>query len=1073
MTSAAVVKVSDPPASFAWVAQGGPPKAAMLARAINKRQRALDEGQEWGSDVKPPALKLKRRAALAGEAQAASALRVRESALFRPIRSVGSVIDNLPFAPSTLSTADFLVASIGKSFQVFECEHLRWAFLSPRMSEKIRGLASVDEVVLTSLKSDIVAWYKLTELGRFRGHRGPATVMCAIGSTYLISAAGSEVLVWNMQELGFDKANAETAATDAAEAKANDEGTSSRKTTKVIEPSARLVSDDPDFGDCTAIVHPQTYLHKVLIGSSAGNLALWNVKTQTCLHTFKALAAGGRPNSSIICLCTAPNVLDTVAVGFASGRICVLNVREDRILMEFQQAQGRVTALSFRTGSGAPAQLVSGAPNGAFVVWDLEKRRAHHVFDKAHHGPLTAAHFLPGQPLLVTSGVDNALRMWIFDTPDGLPRLLRERVGCPGQSRALRFYGPGDREVVAAGVAQEGGFVAKVSLIQSQQNIEYAQTAFNKLPAGITGPSVHGRLRPVIDMAVCEARHFDWPALVTAHEGTDAAFVWSAANKALVPHVMRPPDEAECAPVTSVAISACGNYCVVGLDNGALHRFNLQSQLHRGSFPKEPDVPVAVGSEELGAPAKKKVPGKASIKERRPRAHEGRVCGVAMTVSGQVISASSHPRDCRLHLWKLATHEALGVIDLAVRRLGSPSCIRLRQHGSLVATALDDGGLLVADIQGRAVVRSFACGAPASDIAFSADGRWLAAALRGGGLRVFDLPAARCIDSFAFAKPALSVCFSPSTAFLLTTHAKGNAIQVWANKFLFDPTLSAPLLRPEPTEPIYVDEPGADPDEDDDDEEEGAADEERKDAAREKAVVDATPLAKDLLTLSDVPPAKWLATLHLDVVKERNKPTEAPKPLPSAPFFLPTAHEGVTAVFADPFGAPEDAAALPERKPLGDEIEEDRAAEGEAGGSSGSRISRGKAALGLGSAFRNMLRKGKFEAALQHLKKQTPSGVHLALEELGPLSGGDLADLAAALAFFEHHLALAHFADEVQAFLSLFLQAHGEDLAGDDELRATCARLAQVQDNMWSSLDTQCQKARCFLGTLTHTQSQW
>jgi len=32
-------------------------------------------------------------------------------------------------------------------------------------------------------------------------------------------------------------------------------------------------------------------------------------------------------------------------------------------------------------------------------------------------------------------------------------------------------------------------------------------------------------------------------------------------------------------------------------------------------------------------------------------------------------------------------------------------------------------------------------------------------------------------------------------AFLLTSHAKGNSIQVWANKFLFDPSLAAPLLR--------------------------------------------------------------------------------------------------------------------------------------------------------------------------------------------------------------------------------------------------------------------------------------
>merc|ERR1719506_2902378 len=95
---------------------------------------------------------------------------------------------------------------------------------------------------------------------------------------------------------------------------------------------------------------------------------------------------------------------------------------------------------------------------------------------------------------------------------------------------------------------------------------------------------------------------------------------------------------------------------------------------------------------------------------------------------------------------------------------------------------------------------------PAVDVAFSPEGRWVAAALRGGGLRIFDLPASRCVDFMTFSRPPVSIAFSPSTAFLLIAHAKSSSVQVWANKFLFDPSLSAPLLCPEPTEPIQVDE---------------------------------------------------------------------------------------------------------------------------------------------------------------------------------------------------------------------------------------------------------------------------
>jgi len=436
-------------------------------------------------------------------------------------------------------------------------------------------------------------------------------------------------------------------------------------------------------------------------------------------------------------------------------------------------------------------------------------------------------------------------------------------------------------------------------------------------------------------------------------------------------------------------------------------------------------------------------------------AHRGRVCGVEITVGAQVLSIASHPRDCTLRTWKLMTHEEGVSIPLADGRPGSPSCLLLRAHGALAAVALDDGCLLVVDLSGASVVRSFACGMPAVDAAFSVEGRWLAAALRGGGLRVFDLLAARCVDSMAFARPAQALCFSPSTAFLLISHARGNSIQVWANKFLFDPSLSAPLLNAEPEEPVRVDELEDGPDE--------TAEEAFGDADGPKissdaiddvaAKVSVKPLEPKLLTLSDVPPAKWQATLHLDVVKERNKAIEPPKPLPNAPFFLPTMHEGVTPRFAAPL----------------DDDEENKAVAAE-------EVAKRRAERSLGAValpFQEMLRKGDFDGALEFLRAQTPSGVHLAIEELGPMAQGTLQELEAGLRFFEHHMSKAHFADELQAFLSLFLQAHGEELAADSQLRARCIKLGEAQEKLWTALDLRCQKVRCFLGTLTQTQSQW
>jgi U3 small nucleolar RNA-associated protein 21 len=69
---------------------------------------------------------------------------------------------------------------------------------------------------------------------------------------------------------------------------------------------------------------------------------------------------------------------------------------------------------------------------------------------------------------------------------------------------------------------------------------------------------------------------------------------------------------------------------------------------------------------------------------------------------------------------------------------------------------------------------------------------------------------------------------------------------------------------------------------------EGAFEEEQ--AEDEDTVVAPTieQLSAELTTLSLVPKSRWQTLLHLDLIKERNKPKEAPKLPEKAPFFLPS-----------------------------------------------------------------------------------------------------------------------------------------------------------------------------------------
>ncbi len=70
---------------------------------------------------------------------------------------------------------------------------------------------------------------------------------------------------------------------------------------------------------------------------------------------------------------------------------------------------------------------------------------------------------------------------------------------------------------------------------------------------------------------------------------------------------------------------------------------------------------------------------------------------------------------------------------------------------------------------------------------------------------------------------------------------------------------------------------------------EGAFDDESSDVEADSAAISSLDqLSKDMMTLSLVPKSKWQTLVHLDLIRQRNKPIEPPKVPEKAPFFLPS-----------------------------------------------------------------------------------------------------------------------------------------------------------------------------------------
>ena len=186
--------------------------------------------------------------------------------------------------------------------------------------------------------------------------------------------------------------------------------------------SLHTTIDFPPSFTAIHLLHPSTYLNKVVIASREGGLQLWNISTRTLIHTFKSSHLGSPVDAlEITCVVQSP-AIDVIALGFTKGRIIIFDIRLGETLLQFNMSQmssspstlyqeNFITALSFRTDNLAQT-LASSDSAGNIAIWDLDSGgKLMSVLRRAHDKFIAGLKFLPGQPVLVSAGSDNAVRV--------------------------------------------------------------------------------------------------------------------------------------------------------------------------------------------------------------------------------------------------------------------------------------------------------------------------------------------------------------------------------------------------------------------------------------------------------------------------------------------------------------------------------------------------------------------------------------------------------------------------------------------------------------------------------------
>lgn len=673
--------------------------------------------------------------------------------------------------------------------------------------------------------------------------------------------------------------------------------------------------------ELTGIRSMPTFLNKVFVGRRDGSVEIWNVSTSKLIYTIPPPFA----DCGAVTAMQPTPALSLMAIAYSKGPLVIQDIRIDKTIISLH-SDSSVTSISFRTdgfGAGEDGRkegvmATAGPESGDVTFWDLNNGgRVMGILRGAHNPPsgvdvlvgggVNKVEFLAGQPVILTSGLDNSLKSWIFDESpySPIPRILHSRSGHAAPVTKLQFL-PSE----ADGADATGKWLLSAgrdrslwgwSLRRDGQNTELSQgnirkkakklgilaastlanesrTALEDLKApeiiciasslnrdgGIGAYSGNGSIwqkgghgqKNVMDAT--QSAKTGWESIVTGHLGDKYARTWFWGRKKAGRWALETGDGGS---VSSVAISSCGTFAIIGSELGGIDMFNLQSGQHRQRFPSKLTPAMA---RKLRAQQLSKVDAALEDGPKRFLAGQGRhtkaVTGLVVdSLNRNIISCSL---DGKVKFWEFSTGNLANEIDWYP--MSAITGIRYYAASDLIALTCDDMSIRVVDIETKKTIREFwGCRRAINDFCFSNDGRWIIAAAQDGVIRVWDLPTGHLIDAMRMTRPCIALAFSETGEFLATACNGDIGVNIWSNKTLFKSVPTRHISEDEIAEvdgPTASGEGGRGPIE-------GAFDEDEQQHGDTIPLPSPEQLSEEMMTLSLVPKSRWQTLLHIDLIK--------------------------------------------------------------------------------------------------------------------------------------------------------------------------------------------------------------
>jgi U3 small nucleolar RNA-associated protein 21 len=175
-----------------------------------------------------------------------------------------------------------------------------------------------------------------------------------------------------------------------------------------------------------------------------------------------------------------------------------------------------------------------------------------HLVRNAHEGAVGGIEWVPGQPLMMTSGGDNSMKVrshfpfpppyllfryadalfnsqqWLLDTPVSPPRLLKQRSGHHAPPHLVRYYGEDGKSLLTAGLDRS---LRYTSVVRDSRGYELSQGSIAKKATRLDVKPSSLKLPVVTSLAYSTSRSREWDDVVTVSAEEKLGRSWSVENK--------------------------------------------------------------------------------------------------------------------------------------------------------------------------------------------------------------------------------------------------------------------------------------------------------------------------------------------------------------------------------------------------------------------------------------------------------------------------------------------------------------------------------------------------------------